>query len=232
VPAIVWVIFIGAELGVFTVFFLYNLYNFKRYMAQALNDLKPFLPESMDALNELKFRSGLPFLREPMDALKDRLALPFQPEPMNALKVRYPEAVAEVFDNTNLTATRINPNRPGLQRKNVFDFENGARLVISRHRVILKGETQERIYFSATMERGYPLYNKLIKKAKRSSLYTLTMTKAAKNVRRIIEEFFVVAEQLITELSGEEVSEDDFLGLTDSALHWSLKIRPQGCSRS
>ena len=56
--------------------------------------------------------------------------LPFEPESIESLKARYPEAMKDTYDPNDI---KDDPTQsPGKQRKHVFDFEDGLRLIASR----------------------------------------------------------------------------------------------------
>lgn len=57
--------------------------------------------------------------------------LPFQPETIEQLKARYPKALIKTWIPEDKPIENGEPSRPGLCRDNVFDFEDGIRLVIS-----------------------------------------------------------------------------------------------------
>lgn len=54
------------------------------------------------------------------------MGLPFQPEPIGQLAARFNKALENVFD-----VELLGNNRPGMHRENVFDFEDGLRMIIS-----------------------------------------------------------------------------------------------------
>lgn len=56
--------------------------------------------------------------------------LPFAPEPEAALRARYPAALAELYDAEGVRLGSVTP--PTRRRPNVFDFEDGLRLIVSR----------------------------------------------------------------------------------------------------
>lgn len=56
--------------------------------------------------------------------------IPFVPESLEAMKARFPEAIEHPYDVDEI-ALRVEL-RPGMDRKHVFDFEDGIRLIISR----------------------------------------------------------------------------------------------------
>lgn len=58
------------------------------------------------------------------------LILPFQPEPIDSLRARYQDALVEVFDGELIALGTI--VKPGYHRRNVFDFDDTLRLIISR----------------------------------------------------------------------------------------------------
>lgn len=57
--------------------------------------------------------------------------LPFRPQPVNELRGRYQHALQHLFDCRGERAKRLRP-RPGELYGNIFDFEEGLRLIISR----------------------------------------------------------------------------------------------------
>ena len=54
---------------------------------------------------------------------------PFQPEAWETMIARFPAAVAPLYD---VTATNL--NAPGLQRRHIFDFPDGLRMIVSREK--------------------------------------------------------------------------------------------------
>lgn len=74
--------------------------------------------------------------------------IPFEPESIEKLKERLPKALEKIWKVTNPM-----PDRPGLHREHVFDFESGIRLLISRDQ--LKREKPE-IHVSASWEFNPP----------------------------------------------------------------------------
>ena len=62
--------------------------------------------------------------------------IPFEPEGMRLMKARFAEAVRKVYELDAVEAGL--EQRPGVERKHVFDFEDGMRLIVSRDR--LEGE--------------------------------------------------------------------------------------------
>ena len=56
--------------------------------------------------------------------------LPFEPEPGFLLTKRYKDAVQRIY----LLKEMDGPNRPSINRKHVFDFQDGLRLIVSRER--------------------------------------------------------------------------------------------------
>lgn len=74
--------------------------------------------------------------------------LPFQPEWIEVLKARFPKALERVWEVTDPM-----PDRPGLHRENVFDFESGMRLLISRDKLTFE---EPEIHISASWENDLP----------------------------------------------------------------------------
>ena len=58
------------------------------------------------------------------------IMLPFEPEPGFQLEQRYKDAVEKIYPLAEMDG----PDRPSLNRKHVFDFQDGLRLIISREK--------------------------------------------------------------------------------------------------
>ena len=56
--------------------------------------------------------------------------IPFEPELVETMRLRYKDAVRDVVDIQKIAQKQIEP--PSLNRKHVFDFYDGLRLIISR----------------------------------------------------------------------------------------------------
>jgi hypothetical protein len=73
----------------------------------------------------------------------------FNPEPTEALRNRFTVAIKEVY---NITASiEVEQDRSGAKKENIFDFEQGVRLIVSRERF----EEKEMIHFSASYDSKY-----------------------------------------------------------------------------
>jgi hypothetical protein len=59
--------------------------------------------------------------------------VPTNPEPLAALRARYPRALEHLYDAVAIRDARA--IRPGEVVANVFDFEDGLRLIVSREQV-------------------------------------------------------------------------------------------------
>ena len=59
--------------------------------------------------------------------------LAFQAEKVEQLKGRLPEALVQAWDPDTMTDKM--EDRPGLNRTNIFDFEDGIRLIISKDQI-------------------------------------------------------------------------------------------------
>lgn len=59
--------------------------------------------------------------------------LGFEPESVEAARARLPQALAPIYDPLDLRSGEL---RPGEQRRHVFDFEEGIRLIVSRDLLI------------------------------------------------------------------------------------------------
>lgn len=59
--------------------------------------------------------------------------LPYEPEPFDQLQDRFHLALTPIYSvQTLLKEMKLNPkSRPGMQRKHVFDFEDGLRVIAS-----------------------------------------------------------------------------------------------------
>ena len=56
--------------------------------------------------------------------------LPFEPEPEFAMKARYADAIGDIVRINDIQCGKSTP--PSKERKHVFDFNSGLRLIISR----------------------------------------------------------------------------------------------------
>lgn len=74
--------------------------------------------------------------------------LPFEPESLKLLKKRYPAAIEKIWYVTDPM-----PDRPGMHREHLFDFESGLRLLISKDSLVF-GKID--IHVSASWERNPP----------------------------------------------------------------------------
>lgn len=70
--------------------------------------------------------------------------IPFEPQPLKQLQERYAEAIDIVW-----VADKNMVDRPGLHRENVFDTEDGIRLIISKD---LSPNGKEYIHFSGSVK--------------------------------------------------------------------------------
>ena len=60
------------------------------------------------------------------------MSLPFNPEPLVALQARYPRALEVVYDQQEIAER--GGIRPGQVPANIFDFDDGLKLIVSRER--------------------------------------------------------------------------------------------------
>lgn len=74
------------------------------------------------------------------------MPLPFIPESIESMRARFHKALEKVY-----IPSEDMEDRPGLHRENLFDFENGLRLLISKEN--LQGN---KIHVSASWEGGSP----------------------------------------------------------------------------
>jgi len=61
------------------------------------------------------------------------MGLDFEPESKGEMRDRYPDAIEEIYDYKNISDWIVS-SRPGANRKHVFDFFDGCRVVASRER--------------------------------------------------------------------------------------------------
>jgi len=57
------------------------------------------------------------------------MPLPIEPEPLEDIKARFHLALEGVVDGAKVASGEV--ERPAIDRKHVFDFENGMRLIVS-----------------------------------------------------------------------------------------------------
>jgi hypothetical protein len=86
----------------------------------------------------------------------------YRPEPLAQLRARYPEALREVIDMES--AARGLVPWPGTQGRNVFDCEDGIRLVVAH--CDLGGEVGVILHLSASLDPAAPLYRELLRSAR------------------------------------------------------------------
>lgn len=60
------------------------------------------------------------------------LPVPYNPEPLESLQARYPAALATVFDIHDVRLGKV--DGPAWLAANIFDFEDGLRLIVSREK--------------------------------------------------------------------------------------------------
>lgn len=72
--------------------------------------------------------------------------LPFRPAPVETLRERFPLALDRVWRDPAEDA----PERPGMFRTHVFDFEHGMRLIISKERHAIINGGRLHIHVSAS----------------------------------------------------------------------------------
>ena len=84
--------------------------------------------------------------------MKSYPLLPWQPESRDSIKARFAEALALDYDLQACRAEEQEP--PGVNRKHVFDFEEGVRMIVS----IDRSATERLLHLSF----GLPLHSLLI----------------------------------------------------------------------
>jgi hypothetical protein len=88
--------------------------------------------------------------------------VPYRPEPVERLRARYPEALAGVIDLES--AARGLVPWPGDEGRNVFDSEDGIRLIVAH--CDLGGEVGVILHLSASLDPAAPLYRELLRSAR------------------------------------------------------------------
>lgn len=104
--------------------------------------------------------------------------LPFGPEPVERLRARYPLALEEP---TDLEAIRLGTqSRPGERRRNVFDFADGLRLVVS-------DDPPAGVHVSASMLPGTALWGELARIIRARGADAAKLELCARAARRFAE---------------------------------------------
>jgi hypothetical protein len=134
-------------------------------------------------------------------------SVPFHPEPLPALQARYQDALRELYDQAEI-AVGLQPV-PSSQPKQVFDHEDGLRLIVSREDSPLHGRL---LHLSASFEPETRFFLRLKKTAVR------------KGPTCAMDRFQKLVERRFAELSGDE-KPLEFAGWTAGKLipHWSRK---------
>jgi hypothetical protein len=85
-------------------------------------------------------------------AFDPRMAVPWNPEAVDTLRARYAAALVNLYDHRAIAAGR--QPRPGNHPRQVFDFQDGLRLIISRDR---QADQRTGIFVSGSIVPGTPL---------------------------------------------------------------------------
>ena len=83
--------------------------------------------------------------------------LPFAPEPLAALQARYAAAVATLVDTTRVVQGLV--PAPSGDRRHVFDWPDGLRLMVSRERM---PDGRCGVHISASLDWGSDLYDAVV----------------------------------------------------------------------
>ncbi len=126
-------------------------------------------------------------------------------EPLDALRARYPQALAHVYDTDAIRDHGA--IRPGECAGNVFDFEDGLRLIISRERI----DAGVVLHISASLQAKTRLADKL--------------RRSGGTAARLQIEFMRAAEKRFRELSGNEQALDFVFWTQGMIPHWQQKER-------
>lgn len=80
------------------------------------------------------------------------MIVPFEPEPIEESRDRFPVALETTYEAWRSDAPEW--NRPGQKRENIFDFEDGLRLMVSRDILHVGGEPVVHVSASLYQEEG------------------------------------------------------------------------------
>ena len=130
--------------------------------------------------------------------------LPFQPEPVESLRARYPAAVAEVIDIESVgLGTQV---QPGRQRRHVFDFDRGVRLIVSRE---FFPDGRHALHLSASPQQGTEVYERV------------------RAGRLDVQGFADLVVQLFRDISGDaEPLELVYISAGKGVPHWFRTLEP------
>jgi hypothetical protein len=133
--------------------------------------------------------------------------VPHQAESLTALRARYPAALEHVYD---VEAIRRGAVRPGEVSANVFDAEDGLRLIVSRERY---PDDETFLHFSASFPAQCRMADELRRQAAISGL----------DRDEILERWLADVPRRFAELSGD-ARPPRFLGLSDHWIpHWIIE---------
>lgn len=133
-------------------------------------------------------------------------AIPFNPEPLTVLQARYPAALEPVYDARAIIGGAI---RPGEVAANVFHFEDGLTLIVSRDRLHSDGEIN--LHFSASFPGECRIADEF-------RLLKITMS-----TRQIMDKWIASVPGRFAELSGDN-RPVTFLGITPHGIpHWIIE---------
>ena len=133
--------------------------------------------------------------------------IPFEPEPLSSLQARYPDAIAFVYDGDAIRERHA--IRPGEVRRNIFDCDDGLRLIVSVERTEALGTY---LHLSASMQNECALAERLRPVRDRVG------PKAA------MEHFRHEAEERFAAISGD-TAPLEFLRFTDHCVpHWCREM--------
>lgn len=111
------------------------------------------------------------------------LTVPFETETLDAAQERFSASIAELYDGTESP-------RPGEQRKHVFDFEDGLRLIVSRDQYPdLAASVGIHVSASVSTDETCALYVKIVK-AVRDNPQVPQHNAAASAIDRVTRERF------------------------------------------
>lgn len=158
------------------------------------------------------------------------MGLPFQPESDEALRARFWRALETVWDFTNDDPAKT--PRPGEDRRQVFDFECGARLIISRDRITAGGVVE--LHLSAGL-RQFGVTHEMFRQDPATAL-ARGVGEAVAHLLRITDELPPFSEAAVSEggvlhLRAFQLPDGSFAGppaVVDATGHLALRGTPRG----
>lgn len=133
--------------------------------------------------------------------------IPRRPESMASLKARYPLALEYVYDAFQIA--EHNAIRPAEVAANVFDFEDGLRLIISRESY--PGDNRVFLHFSASFQTETPIHERCKSVA------------AEHGSAAMLTDFMIAAADRFAELSGDTRQPTTIFVTRGGIPHWLIE---------